>query len=168
MNHLPVGTRCFSSSTQFKTMLIFSGLPLRVLWTRLPSSSGTACRQCETGDAARFWEHSSDHARQRGAKPGSVPRFFLKLRAHARHGIAPIAVARGSADGPHLEHVCRSRGEAVDRHRPRVGEHAGGLPGTGSVLRADSRESHFVTPRMRNRRDFQHQFGAVAEANVEN
>ena len=32
----------------------------------------------------------------------------------------------------------------------------------------NSRESHFVTPRMRNRRDFQHQLGAVAEANVEN
>ena len=91
-----------------------------------------------------------------------------KLRAHARHGIAPIAVARGPADGPHLEHVCRSRGEAVDRHRPRVGEHAGGLPGTGSVPLTNSCESNFVAPRMRNRRDFQHQFGAVAEANVEN
>jgi hypothetical protein len=30
----------------------------------------------KTGDAARFWEHSSDHARQRGAKLGSVPRFL--------------------------------------------------------------------------------------------
>jgi len=91
-----------------------------------------------------------------------------KLRAHARHRIAPIAVASGAADGPHLEHVCRSRGEALDRHRPRAGEHAGALPGTGSVPLADSREPHFVAPRMRNGRDFQYQLGAVAEANVEN
>ena len=42
----------------------------------------------KTGDAARFWEHSSDHARQRGAKLGSVPRFFFgggrKITAHMR------------------------------------------------------------------------------------
>ena len=29
----------------------------------------------KTGDAAWFWEHSSDHARQRGAEPVSVPGF---------------------------------------------------------------------------------------------
>ena len=89
------------------------------------------------------------------------------LRTHAQHRIAPIAVAGGAADGAHLEHVGCSRGEAVDRHRARVGEDACGLPGTGSVPDAD-RQPHFVRLCMRNRCDFQHQFGAVPEADVEN
>jgi len=94
------------------------------------------------------------------SKTGQRP-SFLKLHAHARHRIAPIAVASGAADGSHLEHVGRSRGEAVDRHRSRVGEQASGLPGTRSVPLTDRRRPHFVTLRMHNRRDFQHQLGAV-------
>jgi hypothetical protein len=39
-----------------------------------------------------------------------------KSHAHARYRIAPVAVASGTADGPHLEHVGRSRSQAFDRH----------------------------------------------------
>ena len=95
-------------------------------------------------------------------------RLATPSRAHAGRRIAPVAIAGGSADRPHLEEIGRSGREAVDAHRPRVGEQAGGLPRPRSVAGAHRRRPHFIALRMRDGRDSQHEFGAVAAADVEN
>jgi hypothetical protein len=91
-----------------------------------------------------------------------------ELRAHAGYGIAPVAIAGGSTDRPHLENIGHSGGEPLYAHRPRVGERTGGLPWPLSVVAANYRRMHFIALRMRNDRDVQHKFAAVAEAYAEN
>jgi hypothetical protein len=50
---------------------------------------------------------------------------MCELSAHARNRITPVAVARGPAEGAHLERIGRTGDEGRDRHRPRAGEEAG-------------------------------------------
>jgi hypothetical protein len=88
------------------------------------------------------------------------PRLF-RLGAHARHRIAPVAIAGGSAYGAHLEDIGGPRDEPRDLYQPGTGKQTGRLPGAWDVAGTHRRHPHFVALGACDGGDFDCQLGTV-------
>jgi hypothetical protein len=73
----------------------------------------------------------------------------LRLCAHTKDRIAPVAIACGSADGPHLEGIRRSGDKVFDHNGFCVCEKAHGLPSPDIVVGVHLPKTH-VYPRHLN------------------
>ena len=60
------------------------------------------------------------------------------------HGIAPVGLTGGAAEGADLEGVHADRGEGGDFHAAGAGEELRGEPGAGHAADTDEGEADFI------------------------